>query len=135
MKKHILTALMAIVFSISNAQYFTDIKAGLSSRLMPTGYVDMGLKSLDFSAAITTGFEAAMGANAGAIVGWQPRAIKLYAGYGFFKATNKNLAEGSRPYPIAGFQWKDPWGRGLLDFRYMGDAFHVGFGVTLGNQD
>ncbi len=135
MKHTLLFACFLAFGAAASAQSFIDIKAGLSTRFMPTGYVDAGIRSFDFSAAITTGFEAAMGANAGAIIGWQPRAVKVYAGYGWFAATNSKLAEGSRAYPIMGFQWKEPWGRGSVDIRYMGDAFHVCFGVTLGKQD
>lgn len=132
------TLYMAIVFFISSAVYsqpIMNIKLGFSTRIMPTGYIDAGIKHFDFQAMATGGFETGMGFNSGLIIGWQPRAVQLYAGYGFFAATNKLLAEGSRPYPIAGFQWHDPYGRGLVDVRYMGDAIHLTFGVHLGKID
>lgn len=111
----------------------SHLQLGMTSRLSPTFIADAGIQYGSVFAMATGGHELGMGSNAGAIAGGGANALKLYAGYGRFFASNTKLAEGTRNYVIAGLIWCDPRGRGTWDFRYMGDAFHVSFGCRIGN--
>ena len=126
----VLVALLAALSATS--QVFIEPKVGLSSRMNFTGYADIGYRFYNnLQITSTAGYEAGAGTSVGATAGWLPRAIMPYVGYGYFIASKSKMAEGSRFYPIAGIMWKDPDGKGVVDFRYMGDGFHFTMGFRL----
>jgi len=125
--------LILILFAASaSAQTFTEGHIGATSRLGITGYGNIGYVNENMAGngyliAATAGYELGFGFNAGGYVGWQWPGISFYGGATYFAATNKKLAEGSRPYPLAGMQFK--FDNRTIDLRYMGDAIHLAFGV------
>lgn len=130
MKNLLLLFLLLPVFA--SAQTFSEFHIGATSRLGITGYGNIGHFNENSAGngclfAATSGYEHGFGFNAGGYAGWQWPGISFYAGATYFAATNKKLAEGSRPYVLAGVQFK--WDNLTFDARYMGDAVHLAFGV------
>ena len=120
---------------ISFGQLAFDASAGMTSRLGPSIVTNVGLNLNGPTVQATAGMEFGFGANVGAIAGWQFYSIKFYGGYGRFFATNKLLEEGTRNYAIAGITYQYPESKGTIDLRYMGDAIHLTFGISLnGNR-
>lgn len=136
MKHLLLLPLLLPLFA--TAQTFSEFHIGATSRLGITGYGNVGHVNENnagngYLIAATAGFEHGFGFNAGGYAGWQWPGIAFYGGATYFAATNRKLSEGSRPYPLAGVQLK--FDNRTIDLRYMGDAFHLAFGVRFGSNN
>lgn len=128
--------LVAMLATLSaTAQLFVEPKIGMSSRLLYSVNADFGYRFYnDIHVSGTAGYEQIAGTNMGAVIGWQPRALMPFVGYGYFVASSAKMAEGSRAYPIFGLRWKDPDGKGVCDLRYMGDGIHFTMGFRLSKK-
>lgn len=130
----LLITLAASTLSLS-AQFYAEPKLGLTSRLMLTAYADAGILAGKWNLAATGAIEQGMGKHAGALAGFMPKNVTYYIGYGYYFAQPTKTELVSRPYPIAGIQFVDPYGRAVVDFRYQINAFNLSMGVRLGRKD
>jgi len=125
-----------LLSNIANAQLFTDIQAGLSTRMMVTGHITTGYLHLNRDyigpmVAATAGYEQSVKGHIGAIAGIQTYAVAFYGGYG--KVLQPQPKEGLKEaYFIYGIQYRYSDSRGLIDLRYQAGAFHLTLGCRLG---
>jgi len=130
------TIILLLISSTTQAQIFTDLQVGLSTRMMATGHITAGYLHLNRDyvgpmAALTAGYEQSVKGHIGAIAGIQTYHVALYGGFG--KVMSPQPKEGlESSYFIAGLQYRYSDSRGLIDLRYQAGAFHLTMGCRLG---
>jgi hypothetical protein len=132
------TLVIIITLAISlqlSAQFYAEPKIGMTTRLTFTAYADAGIRSGPLHLAATAAVEQRMGTHTGALIGYMPRDVMFYGGYGYYFANPANKELVSKTYPIAGIQYNDPYGRAVIDFRYQINAFVIAMGVRIGRKD
>jgi len=128
--------MLLLISANTYGQIFTDIQAGLSTRMMVTGHVTAGYLHLNQDyigpiVAATAGYEQSVKYHIGAIAGLQTYTVAIYGGYG--KVLQPQPKEGLKEaYFIYGIQYRYSDSRGLIDLRYQAGAFHLTMGVRLG---
>lgn len=136
---------MGSLLLVSALVYSQSINAliGFSPRSNGRGVVGLqysqhitGYEDLSIGAMANAVYEHKEGNSVAASLYLQTYEWRAYAGASYFTAISDVLAEGSRPYFMAGISWlpQPSPGRkfsGGMDLRYQGDAIYLTFVVSL----